>query len=184
MVLNEFPEKFSFIGRKVTRQKRETIFLPISSILSREGVKLLIAFPLALPTDKLPTVPCLRRAASLAYTDADEDAERLLSFSDSTKPADGDEWVETHAGRKPTDNANSPGEIDDIPDVDDGPSESTTNAMANLSLGSSKAPQAETPDLDEIPDMEEELEGEEDEATAAPVKPPAANIAESRQAQI
>ena len=32
----------------------------------------------------------------------------------------------------------------------------------------------ETPDLDEIPDMEEDLEGEEDEATAAPSKPPTA----------
>ena len=58
-----------------------------------------------LPPDKqyLVTrgVPCLRRATSLAYTDADEDAERLLSFTDSPAPsADGDEWVETHAGRQ------------------------------------------------------------------------------------
>ena len=49
-----------------------------------------------LPSDKqyLVTrgVPCLRRATSLAYTDADEDSERLLSFADSSAPsADGDE---------------------------------------------------------------------------------------------
>lgn len=45
-----------------------------------------------------------------------------------------------------------------------------------MNISDSKAAQApETPDLDEIPDMEEELEGEEDEATAAPSKPPAAH---------
>ena len=43
----------------------------------------------------------MRRATSLAYTDADEDAERLVSFADSSAPsAEGDEWVETHAGRQ------------------------------------------------------------------------------------
>lgn len=31
------------------------------------------------------TVPCLRRANALAYTDADEDAERLLSFMDEVR---------------------------------------------------------------------------------------------------
>ncbi|KAJ7077275.1 putative E2-like enzyme [Mycena belliarum] len=60
-------------------------------------------------------VPCLRRATSLAYTDADEDAERLLSFGDSTGA---DEWVETHAGRKSNMDAANPGQIDDIPDLD------------------------------------------------------------------
>lgn len=39
-------------------------------------------------------VPCLRRATTLNYTDADEDAEKLLSFLDevgrSTKGADVD----------------------------------------------------------------------------------------------
>ncbi|KAJ8580483.1 hypothetical protein M405DRAFT_889572 [Rhizopogon salebrosus TDB-379] len=33
------------------------------------------------------SVPCLRRPTSLAYTDVDEDAERLLSFGDSTSGA-------------------------------------------------------------------------------------------------
>ncbi|KAI6121895.1 autophagocytosis associated protein [Pisolithus sp. B1] len=75
-----------------------------------------------LPADKqyLVTrgVACLRRAQSLAYTDADEDAERLLSFGDSSSGL-ADEWVETHAGRNGTvDSAANPGEIDDIPDLD------------------------------------------------------------------
>ncbi|KAG2336565.1 hypothetical protein BDR05DRAFT_896530 [Suillus weaverae] len=41
------------------------------------------------------SVSCLRQATSLAYTDADGDAEQLLSFGDSGPT---DEWVETHAG--------------------------------------------------------------------------------------
>jgi ubiquitin-like-conjugating enzyme ATG3 len=45
------------------------------------------------------SVPCLRRATSLAYTDADEDAERLISFADGGSKDKDDEWVETHAGR-------------------------------------------------------------------------------------
>lgn len=117
-------------------------------------------------------MPCLRRAASLAYTDADEDAERLLSFSDAAVPAEGDEWVETHAGRKASHSAGAPGVIEDeIPDLDESHVDTTTAAMANLSM--SKGQSTAVPDLadlDEIPDMEEELEGEDDEATAAPVK--------------
>ncbi|KAF8837689.1 putative E2-like enzyme [Paxillus ammoniavirescens] len=124
-----------------------------------------------LPVDKqyLVTrgVPCLRRATSLAYTDADEDAERLLSFGDSSGAAD--EWVETHAGRKPAlDSANNPGEIDDMPDLDG--EHELASAMGNVSITSTAgATISETPDLDDIPDMEEEdLEDGEDEATAAP----------------
>ncbi|KAI5120353.1 hypothetical protein M0805_009428 [Coniferiporia weirii] len=130
-------------------------------------------------------VPCLRRAASLAYTDADEDAERLLSFSDSAAPADGDEWVETHAGRKASHHASAPGLIEDIPDVDDGPTESAADAMRNMTLSEAKGVHAdETPDLDEIPDMEEELEGEEDEATAAPVKAPTGKGIETNETDV
>jgi ubiquitin-like-conjugating enzyme ATG3 len=131
-----------------------------------------------LPADKqyLLTrgVPCLRRATSLAYTDADEDAERLLNFGDSSATGDeADEWVETHAGRKTTtDSAVNAGEIEDIPDLDGpGDAEGVTSAMSGLNLGA--APGAggigEIPDMDEIPDMEEEdLEAGDDEATAAP----------------
>ncbi|OAX35699.1 hypothetical protein K503DRAFT_851197 [Rhizopogon vinicolor AM-OR11-026] len=115
-------------------------------------------------------VPCLRRATSLAYTDADEDAERLLSFGDPSSGA-ADEWVETHAGRNATvDSAANPGEIDDIPDLD---GDGLAGAMANVSMTSETgATVGETPDLDDIPDMEEDgLEEDEDEATMAPSAP-------------
>ena len=125
-----------------------------------------------LPPDKqyLVTrgVPCLRRATSLAYTDADEDAERLLSFTDSSAPsADGDEWVETHAGRQAhkTDSATNAGEIADIPDLDgDGPHEDEGRIAKGLGRVSSGGGggggegvwTTETPDLDDIPDTEED----------------------------
>ncbi|EKM75925.1 hypothetical protein AGABI1DRAFT_116121 [Agaricus bisporus var. burnettii JB137-S8] len=131
-----------------------------------------------LPADKqyLVTrgVPCLRRATSLAYTDADEDAERLLSFADgapgSGPDLDGDEWVETHAGRKSTlDSLQNPGEILDIPDLDN--VDGVANGVSRLNLGGDHSGKekevVEIPDLDDIPDMEEIME-EEDEATAAP----------------
>ncbi|PPQ75210.1 hypothetical protein CVT26_008346 [Gymnopilus dilepis] len=140
-----------------------------------------------LPADKqyLVTrgVPCLRRATSLAYTDADEDAERLLSFADSSTPgAEGDEWVETHAGRKTTkESAADHGDIAEIPDID-GPGDDhhITSGMGSLSLGGAGGAghDAEILDLDEIPDMEEEGLEEGDEATAQKA-PPAAPPAES-----
>ena len=114
-------------------------------------------------------VPCLRRASTLAYTDADEDAERLLSFADPKETGAAgkeEEWVETHAGRSAGGEAGAHvGTIDDIPDVDDGEAEMTAG-MGSLSVGGREPP--EIPDMDEIPDMEEDLEGAEDEATAAP----------------
>jgi ubiquitin-like-conjugating enzyme ATG3 len=115
----------------------------------------------------------LRRATSLAYTDADEDAERLLNFGDSSATGDeADEWVETHAGRnRNIDSAVNAGEIADIPDLD-GPGETDDmmGAMAGLNLRTTPgAGVGEIPDMDEIPDMEEDdLEAGDDEATAAP----------------
>ncbi|EUC64186.1 autophagy-related protein [Rhizoctonia solani AG-3 Rhs1AP] len=122
-----------------------------------------------LPADKqyLVTrkVPCLRRATSLAYTDADEDAEKLLSFTDDS--AKGDEWVQTHAGRPAADDASRAGEIHDIPDID-GQTNELTKDMNSLSVD------LDTPDIDDIPDMEEEGLEAADEATAKPA--PAAPI--------
>jgi ubiquitin-like-conjugating enzyme ATG3 len=108
----------------------------------------------------------------LAYTDADEDAERMLSFDDAAAPAD--EWVETHAGRRANlDIGGNVGIIDDIPDLDgDAPNETetVTNAMSKASISAPKGSAInETPDLDEIPDMEEEGLEEGDEAAVAPV---------------
>ena len=124
---------------------------------------------------------------SLAYTDADKDAERLLSFADASAPsADGDEWVETHAGRQAhrADSATNVGEIA-IPDLDsDGLHEDEERIMQGLghvSLGGAGGGGGEgvgtmeMPDLDDIPDMEEEhLEEGDDEAMAAAPKVPVA----------
>jgi ubiquitin-like-conjugating enzyme ATG3 len=119
-------------------------------------------------------VPCLRRATALAYTDADEDRERLLAIGDlSSTGSEADEWVETHTGRPSAhDSAGNAGEIDDIPDLDGaGDVDHITGGVGKVSLGGAPAEPAETPDLDDIPDMEEELEEGDDEATAAPPKP-------------
>lgn len=117
-------------------------------------------------------VPCLRRATALAYTDEDEHAERLLSFGDlsSTGKAE-DEWVETHTGRNAGFGSGAAaGEIHEIPDVDDHGDESITQGIGGLSLDTGKDSSApDIPDMDEIPDMEEEdLEGEDEAAVAAP----------------
>ncbi|EJD52803.1 hypothetical protein AURDEDRAFT_111354 [Auricularia subglabra TFB-10046 SS5] len=116
-------------------------------------------------------VPCLRRASSLAYTDAQEDAERLISMSGGDALKD-DEWVETHAGRSANDSKVNPQTIDDIPDLD-GPSadDDLAHAVGNVSLGADNAAGHPTvgdiPDMDDIPDMEEAgLEDDDDEATA------------------
>lgn len=102
----------------------------------------------------------------MAYTDADEDAERLLSFGDSSAVGGGDEWVETHAGRKANlDSIANAGVIDDIPDLD--AAQELTAGVDAINLSSNSAP-AEIPDLDDIPDMEEDDLEEGDEATAAP----------------
>lgn len=117
-------------------------------------------------------MPCLRRATALAYTDADEDAERLLAIGDLSSTGSGaDEWVETHTGRPSGhDSAGNAGMIDDIPDLDGaGDMTHITGGVGKVSLTGGPEP-AETPDLDDIPDMEEELEDGDDEATAAPSK--------------
>lgn len=120
-------------------------------------------------------MPCLRRATALAYTDADEDAERLLAIGDlSSTGSEADEWVETHTGRPSAhDSAGNAGIIDDIPDLDHaGDVEHITGGVGKVSLtGGQPGEAAETPDLDDIPDMEEQLEEGDDEATAAPPKP-------------
>ena len=109
-------------------------------------------------------MPCLRRATSLAYTDADEDAERMVSVADGQAPVEGDDWVETHAGRPSNmDAAANAGQIGDIPDLDG----DAAHAGAESSTAGKGAAPAETPDIDDIPDMEEDLEAIDDEATAA-----------------
>ncbi|KAF8893542.1 autophagocytosis associated protein [Infundibulicybe gibba] len=100
-------------------------------------------------------VPCLRRATSLAYTDADEDAERLVSFGEST------------AAGSTMDSAANPGEIDDIPDLDAQDPDSVAAGVGSMSLALLLL-RRRPPDLDDIPDMEEDDLEAGDDATAAP----------------
>lgn len=125
-----------------------------------------------LPADKqyLITrgVPCLRRATSLAYTDADEDAERLVpTGAMGGNAGEEEDWVETHAGRKANlDSAANPGNIDDIPDADDDEQgNDLSGRLGNVSLGGKEV--EEIPDMDDIPDMEEDDLEEKDAATAS-----------------
>ena len=127
-------------------------------------------------------MPCLRRATALAYTDADEDAEKLLSFGGDGEDK-GDEWVQTHAGRRASlssvriteaDNlvigavGVNPQAIDDIPD-----DEALSKEVSALNLGGRPSTEADIPDMDDIPDMEEEdLEGSSAAVVAKPVAPP------------
>lgn len=63
--------------------------------------------------------------------------------------------------------------IEDIPDLDgDGGSpKMPTKQLGDLSLHPGDTSISTIPDMDEIPDMEEDLEGGVDEATAAPIVP-------------
>ena len=88
----------------------------------------------------------------------------------STKKGE-DEWVETHTGRPSADELAAEARvIEDIPDVDD--HDELSHGMSGLSMTSKGAGSAaDIPDIDDIPDMEEEdLEGEDDAAVAAPKK--------------
>lgn len=107
----------------------------------------------------------------------------MLNFGDASSGA-ADEWVETHAGRKPTvDSAANPGEIDDIPDLDADGEQDLARAIGNVSISSTTgATASETPDLDDIPDMEEEdLEEGVDEATAAPKVVSSGSVIDARR---
>ena len=79
--------------------------------------------------------------------------------------------METHTGRASGhDSSSEPREIDEIPDADEHDDISHTMGNMSLSSGNASAP-ADIPDIDDIPDMEEEdLEGEDDAAVVAPKK--------------
>lgn len=96
----------------------------------------------------------------------------------STKKGE-DEWVETHAGQSSTSTADDLRVIDEIPDADD--HDELSHGMGGLSMSSAHAAGEEIPDIDEIPDMEEEdLEGEDDAAVAAPKKAATSAAANAR----
>ncbi|ORX34825.1 autophagocytosis associated protein [Kockovaella imperatae] len=138
-----------------------------------------------LPADKqyliTRNVPCLRRATAVNYTDADEDAEKLMSFLDEAEEAAGpdgkgkeeDEWVATHIGRK-----SEPSAINDIPDMTDSPP-LPTRELANVNLKDSNEEEIEDiPDLDDIPDMDDEGAGleEEDDPAVRIIHPSEAEV--------
>jgi ubiquitin-like-conjugating enzyme ATG3 len=112
-------------------------------------------------------VPCLRRATALAYTDADEEAELLLTFGDlSSTGNEADKWVMTHAGSPSAYNFSSAKKLEDVEwDL------LTSGIGVVSSAGGPSTEPAEAPDLDDIPDMEEDFEEDDDEATAVPHRP-------------
>ncbi|WWD22545.1 hypothetical protein CI109_107038 [Kwoniella shandongensis] len=149
-----------------------------------------------LPADKqyiiTRNVPCLRRATAVNYTDADEDAEKLMSFMDEAdeapgpdgKPRNDDEdWVATHIGRVPQNNQTTMDEIPDMPDSPEQGAAPLADGVAGLSLNDTKGEEKleveEIPDIDDIPDMDDEgagLEDEEDDAAVKIVHPSEAEI--------
>jgi ubiquitin-like-conjugating enzyme ATG3 len=102
------------------------------------------------------------------------------------KPKDGDEdWVATHIGRGRSFRKGAAGRADrpeskpqtitDIPDITDSPP-LPTKELTNLNLkGTEDEEIGDIPDMEEIPDMEDEALGleEEDEATVKIVHPSA-----------
>ncbi|WVO16782.1 hypothetical protein L204_104466 [Cryptococcus depauperatus] len=142
-----------------------------------------------LPSDKqylvTRNVPCLRRAEAVDYTNADEDAEKLLSFLDEAEEASGpngkkredEEWVATHIGRDPV---HSPTTMDEIPDLESptlSPSDSKlpTGEMAGLNLAGQKM-EEDIPDIDDIADMDEAGLEDEDDAVVKIVHPSEADV--------
>ena len=140
-------------------------------------------------------IPCLCCTTSLAYIDADEDTERLLSFADASAPStDSDESVKTHVGCQAhkTDSATNTDKIVDISKLDgDGlhdNEERIVKGLGGMLLGGGGGGEGvgmmETSDLDDIPDIEEDdLEQGDDEATAAMPKVsviPAAGVLDTR----
>ena len=81
-------------------------------------------------------IPCLCCTTSLAYIDADEDTEHLLSFADaSAPPTDSDECVNTHVGCQAhkTNSAMKADKIEDISKLDgDGPHDNEERIVRGL----------------------------------------------------
>jgi ubiquitin-like-conjugating enzyme ATG3 len=114
-------------------------------------------------TTCLMAAPCPRRATALVYTDAEEDAERLVSMEGGSSKED--EWVQTHAGRGEYGNlcftilshtshslivaapTSHPDAIEDIPDDD-----ALAADLQHMNIKSGD----HIPAVDEIPDMEED----------------------------
>lgn len=121
-------------------------------------------------------VACLRRASQMVYTDKDEDAETMMSFAaEGAVGADDEEWAVTHTTRPAQSAAH---DIGDIPDIDQNVNSLSLSTAAETGRhpdATSTHPDAEAiPNLDDIPDMDDDLGDAggiveaDDDATAAP----------------
>ncbi|KAJ3241802.1 Arabinose-proton symporter (Arabinose transporter) [Chytriomyces hyalinus] len=123
-----------------------------------------------LPADKqyliTRNVPCLKRIAALEYKDGDEEEVEMDSAEDD------DAWVATHKNRVIATGR----EAEEIADMDEADlsadqQKSLTANLAQLSIAKDPAPAGEeVENLEDIPDMDEELEivdMEEEEDPAA-----------------
>ncbi|KAG0145964.1 hypothetical protein CROQUDRAFT_658073 [Cronartium quercuum f. sp. fusiforme G11] len=123
-------------------------------------------------------VACLRRASQMVYTDADEDAETMMSFvaDGAVKNGEEEDWAVTHTTR--TSQAATL-DIGDIPDAEP--------HLASLSIASQNHPSIADgdeaiPNMDDIPDMDDELEGgggvieEADDATTQSKPEPSSKL--------
>ncbi|OAV96037.1 hypothetical protein PTTG_02289 [Puccinia triticina 1-1 BBBD Race 1] len=118
-------------------------------------------------------VACLRRASQMVYTDKDEDAETMMSFAaEGAVGADDEEWAVTHTTR-PTQSAAH--DIGDIPDLDHNVNSLSLSADTGAGRNPDPSNNAEEaiPNLDDIPDMDDDLGDAggvveaEDDATAS-----------------
>ncbi|EGG08589.1 uncharacterized protein MELLADRAFT_116020 [Melampsora larici-populina 98AG31] len=114
-------------------------------------------------------VACLRRASQMVYTDADEDAETMMSFAaeGAVKTGDDEDWAVTHTARTAQ---SAKTDIGDIPDVE--PNVASLSLSSDINAPSMPDGEEAIPNMDDIPDMDDELEGgggvieEADDATA------------------
>ncbi|KAJ3110103.1 E2-like enzyme [Phlyctochytrium bullatum] len=107
-----------------------------------------------LPADKqylvTRNVPCLKRVKAMEYNGAEEDAEEDLGDNDLA----GEGWVATHKGRKQTE-GETIREIDDM-DEDVPPPPPEPEVKESTSKPADAA--ADIPNMDDIPDIDEEAE--------------------------
>ncbi|POY76362.1 hypothetical protein BMF94_0559 [Rhodotorula taiwanensis] len=147
-----------------------------------------------LPADKQylvsRNVPCLRRVSQLGQQTGagglnagDEYAEMLMDLAAEAGEAggEGDEWVATHTNVQDIHSSHAMPSIADIPDADDPAGSSRRSDVNDLSshLADTSLNPDDIPDVDDIPDMDDEdeagggggfVEEEEDDA-AVKVEP-------------
>ncbi|CAM0139154.1 E2-like enzyme, variant 2 [Umbelopsis sp. WA50703] len=130
-----------------------------------------------LPKDKqfliTRNVPCLRRAKQMEYTEDDKETE-IKAGDDGENDDDEDGWMYTHSDRvyKTIDEiARDIVDSDDMPQLPPiGALSIEDNRTANEKAEDDDINPDEIPDIDDIPDMEDDLLEEEDPAALATTK--------------